>query len=452
MKIQQFGDKIALLFQRSQDHSVQEITDDLRPARIGWWALGILGLLVVIWGVVAPLASAVVATGFIKVASERQSVQHLEGGIVHKIHVREGDTVRKDDVLITLDGTQFHADLDTTRNQITALEAAVARLRTEQEGRKSIDFPESLLQAEDERTHQILESETQLFKARRDAFNGDINVLRSRLSQSESQIRGLEGINERKQEIVKSLDTEISDLQRLLPGKFISRHRVSQSERQREETASEIAENNAKIGNARVEQTEIRSSIEFKRADFISKVVNELSETQKRLDELKQRQRSLEDKVARTIIKAPATGKVIDLKANTPGGVVAPGMPILDVVPNNAELVIEAQLSPADVDNVHLGQMADIRLTGFKAATTPVIEGKVIHIAGDRSVHERTGEAYFKSFIQVTPQGLEQLEKLKLHLQPGAPADVIIKTGERTLLAYLLQPLGNALARAFKEE
>lgn len=431
--------------------SLADIADESRSRRIGIAVILVTFILFGGWAFFAPIASAVVATGVVKVELERKNVQHLEGGIVREIHVREGQMVELGDTLLTLDQTQFQADMEVGGSQVQALQASEARLKAERDGLSEIVFPDSF-DASTPHIAQLIDSETALFNARKGSRQGEIKVLQGRIQQSESQITGLHQINESKQEILHSLQSELTDLQRLVAGNFISRHKLSQIERQISELRGEIAENDASIANLRVQQRETRLLIDFRKAEFHTADIDALTETQKKLDELLKKSMSLEDRVNRASIKAPVAGQVIGLRVNTAGAVLQPGTHILDIVPAGADLVVEARISPADVDSVHVDQLADIRFTGFKATTTPVVEGRLVHLAGDRLIDEMTGIAYFKSHIHLTPEGLQHLNRLNLRIQPGIPAEVIINTGERTLFQYLVQPISNALARTFRED
>lgn len=435
----------------AHDDRLMWIVDEHYPRKIGFAVILIAFLLFGIWASLAPLAQAVIAPGVIKVELDRRVVQHLEGGIIKQIHVQDGATVKQGDLLLTLDAAQFHSDKEVNDSQLLALLVTEARLRAERDGLAEIPFPDEIDRS-DPRAAEVMANETSLFKARRNSHRSEMNVLRERVKQAESQISGFQQVDLRKSEVRESLQTERSDLSRLMEKNFISRHKLLQAERQISELESDIAENKVKIAGQKVQQKETELQIEFRNAEYKSQVVNSLTDVQKRIDELRKKLLSIDDRVNRAEIRAPVSGKVIGLKLNTAGAVLAPGTHILDIVPEGANLLIEAHLSPNDVDTVRIGQSADIRLTSFKATTTPVIEGKVTHLAGDRLIDERTGAPYFECRVELTPAGVETLAQSNLRLQPGIPADVIIKTGERTMMQYLTQPLSNALARVFREK
>lgn len=435
----------------AHDDRLISIVEEHLPRKIGFAVVLIAFLLFGIWASLAPLAQAVIAPGVVKVELDRRVVQHLEGGIIKHIYVEDGATVKQGALLLTLDATQFHSDKEVNDSQLLALLVTEARLRAERDELAEIPFPDEIDRS-DPRIAEIMANETSLFKARRNAHRSEMNVLRERVKQAESQISGYQQVDLRKIEVRESLQTERADLIRLMEKNFISRHKLLQAERQVSELESEIAENNVKISSQKVQQKETELQIEFRNAEYKSQVVNSLTDVQKRIDELRKKLLSIDDRVNRAEIRAPVSGKVIGFKLNTVGAVLAPGTHILDIIPQGANLLIEAHLSPNEVDTVRIGQPADIRLTSFKATTTPVIEGKVTHLAGDRLIDERTGAPYFECRVELTPAGVETLAQSNLRLQPGIPADVIIKTGERTMLQYITQPLSNALARVFREK
>ncbi|WP_374328874.1 HlyD family type I secretion periplasmic adaptor subunit [Azonexus sp.] len=434
-----------------EDRSLDGIVEEGRARRVGFFVVVSTFVLFGGWAALAPIGSAVVAPGVVKVELDRKTLQHLEGGIIHQIHVREGDHVERDQVLITLEQTQFQADLDVARSQTQALLASEARLKAELQGASSIAFPEDFV-ATDPETARLMQSETALFNARRASRSGELRVLEGRIQQSGSQIAGLSRINGSKHDTLRSLESELADLQRLVAKNFISRHKLNQTERLISELQAEIAENDANIANQQVQQQETRMLIDFRKSEFRTQDVDALTEIQKRLDEMRKKSLSLADRVERASIRAPVAGQVMGLQVNTTGAVLRAGTPILDIVPAGAALLIEARISPADVDTVHTGQLADIRFTGFKATTTPVVEGKLVYLAADRLVDQHSGLPYFNSHIQLTATGLSKLQQLGLQIQPGIPAEVIVKTGERTLLQYIVQPLSNVLARTFREQ
>lgn len=401
------------------------------------------------WSVTAPLDSAALAPGVVTVKSYRKTVQHLEGGIVQEIMVRDGDKVFAGDPLLVLDPTQSLAELEIVRGQLILTRSVEARLRAERDQLDTIVFPEDF-QTQELRVMDTVASERQVFQARMNSHQGEVEVLRQRVSQIDEQIQGLEAIIRSRNDLVRSYNEELSDLQELLLEGFVDRQRIRELERSVSQLRGEVAESQSTIARLKMQQGETELQILQLQKEFHTGVVNQLSEVQARLFDLRERERALQDRVNRTVIRAPESGMVLGMQIHTVGGVIQGGTPILDIVPSVQDLIIEAQVSPMDIDRVEVGTLADIRFSAFKMATTPVIEGRVVQISADRLTDETTGMPYYLARVEVTESGDQLMQNLVL--VPGMPAEVLIKTGERTLFQYMMQPATNAFARSLIED
>lgn len=422
---------------------------DRKPRLIGLLILFVTFGMFGTWAAVAPLDSAALAPGVVTVKTYRKTVQHLEGGIVKEIRVRDGDQVEAGEVLLVLDDTQSQAELGIVQGQLIAAMAQEARLQAERDGLEEIVFPDSF-DRQDPRVEEAVLSESQVFRARMNSHYGEIEVLEQRVTQIDEQIKGLKAVNRSKQELMKSYREEIADLTELLSDGYVDKQRLRELERQVSELEGAMADNRSRIAQAEMQSGETELQILQLKKDFHTEVVNQLSEVQSELFDLRERQRALLDRVERTIIRAPEAGMVLGMKVHTVGGVIRSGEPILDIVPAASDLVVEAQVSPIDIDRVSAGKLADIRFSAFKSATTPVIEGRVEHVSADRLTNEETGMPYYLARVELTEEGRKKLGSLLL--VPGMPAEVLINTGERTLLEYLVQPATNAFARSFIED
>jgi epimerase transport system membrane fusion protein len=422
---------------------------DRTPRLIGLLILFVTFGMFGTWAAVAPLDSAALAPGVVTVKTYRKTVQHLEGGIVNEIRVRDGDQVEAGEVLLVLDDTQTRAELGIVRGQLIVTLAQEARLQAERDGLNEIGFPQSF-EMDDPRVNEAVLSESQVFRARMNSHLGEIGVLEQRMTQIDEQVRGLEAVIRSKDELMKSYRAEVRDLSELLSDGFVDKQRLRDLERRVSELEGEMADNRSNIAQAKMRRGETELQILQLKKDFHTEVVNQLSEVQSKLFDLRERERALTDRVERTIVRAPDSGMVLGMKVHTVGGVVRSGEPVLDIVPAASDLIVEAQVSPIDIDRVMVGTLADIRFSAFKQATTPVIEGAVTHISADRLTDEQTGMPYYLARVELTEQGREQLGRLLL--VPGMPAEVLINTGERTLLEYLVQPATNAFARSFIED
>ncbi|MCG5526251.1 HlyD family type I secretion periplasmic adaptor subunit [Ectothiorhodospira haloalkaliphila] len=404
------------------------------------------------WASLAPIDSAVVAQGTVTVDSYRQTVQHLEGGIIRTLHVRDGATVERGDLLIQLDETQARSSYLVNYNRYLAELARRARLEAELEGEERIDFPEELTGgAEGEgRATRVMATEEREFKARREALDGEVSVLRQRIDQLQERIEGMQSQRQSRLRTIASLEEELESRGRLAERELLPAAELRPLERQLAEAEGEAGELQASIAGARIEIGEAELQIIQLRRELSREVAAALRETNTQIDALEEELQALEDTLRRKQIRAPVDGEVVNMRFHAEWAVIGPGEPILDLVPGDEPLVVEARVRPQDIDSVTLGQPADVRFTAFSFRTTPVVEGEVIFVSADSLEDSQTGESYFLSRIVVGEEEMRQLGAVSL--RPGMPADVMIKTGERTPMAYLMKPLTDALARAFTED
>ena len=425
-------------------------TDD-KPIRV----IGILILVSTlgffgVWGYFAPIDGAASAPGVVVVKSHKKTVQHLDGGIVNQLFVKDGDIVKEGDLLLTLDGTENKAQLEIARGQFITLAAQVARLEAERDSAKNIRYPVTLNDAADERITEAKKTEGQLFLARKNAREGEMAVLNQRIGQLSSKIQGYKSQRSRKEELVASYAEEAKDLKELLAEGFADKQRLRDTERNFMLNSGDISALSSEIASSEIQIGETKLEILQLEKKFQEEVSTKLSEAQTNLYDVNQRMLATRDKVIRIDIKAPVSGRVMGLGIHTVGGIVLPGHPILDIVPQKEELIIEAQVSPLDIDRVSVGLIAEVRFSAFTQALTPVTEGKVINLSADRLMDEKTGASYYQAHVELTPESLKKMSHLEL--VPGMPVEVLIKTGERTVFEYLTKPIHNAFARAFIED
>jgi membrane fusion protein, epimerase transport system len=407
---------------------------------------GILGT----WGYLAPIDSAALASGYVTVKSHRKTVQHLDGGIVSKLLAKDGDVVQEGDVLMILDGTEVKAQLEIIRGQHITLSAQVARLVAERDQQNQINFPDNLQDLSDPHIAEARQGESQIFISRKSALQGEISVLNQRISQLGSKIKGLQGQRSSKQELMKSYGEEVHDLKELLAEGFADKQRLRDIERNYAQVTGEIAELTSEIAGNEMQIGETKLQILQLQKKFQEDVAGKLGEVQAELYDVAQRLVATNDKVARIEIKSPSHGRVLGLSVHNVGGVISAGKPILDIVPQKEELIVDAQVSPIDIDRVRVGLLAEVRFSAFKQALTPKVQGKVINLSADRLIDEKNGMPYYLAQIELTPDSYLKLGEMEL--LPGMPAEVLINTGERTVFEYLMQPITNAFARAFIED
>lgn len=434
-------------------HPIESFVDlpvsDLKVRRLGLAIVALTFGLFGTWAAFAPLDGAVYAPGVVTVQAYRKTVQHPEGGIVKEVLVHDGDIVKRDAPLIVLDNAQLRFEYEMTRSQLIAAEAMEARLKAERDARTAIDF-DGVGDLASSRGEEARQSETQVFNARQGSRQGQISVLRERIGQLNQQIDGLQSMIGAKGQLANSYSGEIGELSDLLKQGYVDKQRLLEQQRKLEMIRAEVADHRSTINRTRLQINETQLQILQIDKDFSAEVAKQLAEVQTRIYDLQEKRSSLEDRLGRIVIRAPDAGMVIGMTVHTVGGVVRPATPLLDIVPSVSELVIEAQVPPVDIDRVAIGKRADIRFGAFNSATTPVIEGEVINVSADRLISEKSGAAYYLTRVRVTEKGARVLGERKL--LPGMPADVLIITGQRTLLQYLMQPARNALSQSMIEE
>lgn len=422
---------------------------DVKTRRLGFTILLVVFGIFGTWAAVAPLDGAVYAPGVVTVQTYRKTVQHLEGGIVKDVLAHDGDIVKKGDPLIILDDAQLRSEYDVNHNQLIAAKAMEARLTAERDGKPAIDFG-TMADADTARGVEARLGETQVFNARRGARLGQIAVLQERIGQLNQQIKGTEDMIGTKANLQKSYTDEIVELTDLLAKGFVDKQRLLEQQRKLNMLKSEVADHRSTITKTRLQINETQLQILQINKDFDSDVAKQLAEIQTKAYDLQERTAALADRLTRVVIRAPDDGMVIGMTVHTIGGVVRQATPLLDIVPSVSDLVVEAQVPPNDINRVAIGKNADIRFSAFNSATTPVIEGVVTSVSADRLMNEKTGLPYYLARVSVTPEGAKKLGEQKL--LAGMPADVLVKTGERTMLQYLLQPARNAISQSMIEE
>jgi HlyD family type I secretion membrane fusion protein len=422
-----------------------------RPILIGGWMFilifGFLGL----WSALAPLASAAIAPGKVILSGSKKTIQHLEGGVVDEIMVREGQTVLAGQPLIRLNETAARARLDLFRNQYQAALATEARLTAERDGAESITFPKAL--AEQDPTpatlREILISQERLFDSRRASINGQVKVLEQKKRQFDDEIAGLEAQIRAATEQINLLDEEIAAVRKLLKQGNAQKPRLLALQRQQAELTGDRGDYRARISRAQQAIAETELQMINLRNEFANQVATEMRETVDKIADLQERLKASNDVIDRIIIEAPLSGVVTALQAHTVGGVIRPGEPIMDIVPID-ELVVEAQVSPQDIDVVRPGLEARVMLSAYTTRNVPPVDGEVIHVSPDRFEDERSGMPYFAARVRLDEEALAEYENIEL--TPGMPAEALIVTGSRSVLSYLMTPITDSFRKAFREQ
>jgi HlyD family secretion protein len=402
------------------------------------------------WAAFTPLAEAAIAGGLLKVEGTRRTIQHFEGGIVREILVRDGDQVRQGQVLMRLDQPQASQATETLRSQRWAFAAQDARLMAELAGADEIAFPRDLLSATADRAQDAVVGQRALFDARRVALNTQMTVLQARVQQFEAQIRSAESQREAQGRMLVLLRAEEDNTARLLSQGLARLPQLLAIQRQVASTQGNIGDIGNQIERSRAQIAEAEREMRRLRDTRTQEVSAELREVRVRLAESEERLRAAEDVSTRMEIVAPENGTVLNSRVFTLGAVVRPGDPIMELVPARDRIIAEVQVQPNDIEVIHPGLVAEIRLPAFKQRTVPYLHGNVIFVASDVTEDERRGIAYYKVQIEIDEDQLKALEGVQL--RPGMMVEAMIRTGERSFGRYLLQPVFDSFHRAFREQ
>ena len=356
--------------------------------------------------------------------------------------------------MLRLNDTEIKAQLDITRSQYWAVKATEARLLAERDGRADVVFPEAMVVSgkTDPRAAEAMRAQGQLFAARRSALKSELGTMDESIAGLNEQIRGLQSIETGKKTQIDLLEKEISSLRGLVEEGFVPRNKLYELERVLADLSGTRGGDLASITRARASINEIQLRKLQRQQDFRKEVETQMTDVQRDVGSQSDRLTALTEEYERTVIKAPTDGYVVGLEAHTVGGVVRPGDRIMDIVPEGDALVVEAQLPVNLIDKVHVGQLANVHLQIVMAGgRQPAIEGKLVQVSADRLTDQRTGAPYYTARIQITPTGEVELAKHKITPQAGMQTDVVIITGERTVLQYLLRPLLSRLTLGMKE-
>lgn len=404
-----------------------------------------------LWSAFAPLESAALAAGVIVLDSNRKSIQHLEGGQIEEILVREGSQVKAGEPLIKLNPIASEARLDLYKGQYASAKATEVRLIAERDGVEKLVFPKELEdQRSDPKINDILETQQRQFETRKQSVSGQVGILQQKAEQSRKEIEGLNAQIDSASDQIKFLNEEIKTVQYLLSKGNAQKPRLLALQRNKAQLEGQRGEHKALI--ARAEQTiaETELAVNNQKNDFQGKVSTELKETQSQLSDLQERIKASSDVMSRIVINSPVNGFVTGLSKHTVGGVIQAGEKIMDIVPIGDKLVVEAHVSPQDIDVVREGLVSRVWLSAYKSRNLPPVEGTVVSVSRDRFTEERSGVSYFLTRIEIKPDEISNLKGVEL--TAGMPADVRIVTGSRTLMQYLLSPISESFRQAFRED
>ncbi|MDA8679826.1 HlyD family type I secretion periplasmic adaptor subunit [Luminiphilus sp.] len=412
------------------------LDDDRGIRRFGYAVFLAFAAFVFVWGVVAPIESAAIAPGIVQVEGKRKSLQHLEGGIVADIAVANGDRVIVGDPLVTLDATRVKAERDILKGRTYNKQARVDRLVAERDDKEALTFSDALSSASsaDSRAKSAMLNERALFVARFSDRSGEEDVLYS-------QRKGLDSVLKAKVAVDASLRQEIQDLEALLAEGYVDKQRLRELQRSQIQALGEMTDLTVSL-----EEVDLRI-LQLKKR-FKTEVVDELDAALDALYDTEQQYAAAEDRMLRATIRAPVDGTVLNLIPNTIGSVLRPGETILEIVPSFNNLIVEARVSPMDIDRVSIGQTAEIRFSVFKDAY--MVSGILTKLSADRLIDQETNTPYYAAEIKLLEEDLFLLDGMSL--VPGMPAEVLIKTGQRTMLGYVTSPMNRTFSRSLTED
>lgn len=415
------------------------------------WALGLGFAGFLLWAAFAPLDEGVPSQGMVTIDTKSKPVQHLTGGIVKQVLVREGQVVTEGQTLIELDEAVARANYEAVRQRYLGYRAMQGRLVAEQTGSGKIDFHPDLKEAaSDPLIRSQMTTQEQLFQSRRSALRAELQSIEEGVRGQEASLQAYEGMATSRRSQLALLQDELKHTRELVKEGYTPRNRQLELERAQADSQTSSAETQGNIMRTRHSIAEYRQRGIARQQEYRKEVETQLAEVAREVQSDAEKLVAVSADLERTEIKAPTAGQVVALAVQASGSVVQPGQKLMDIVPQGEALILETRIDPHLIDKVHTGLLTDVRFTAFSHSPQLVVQGKLISISGDLLHDQQSGASYYLARVAVTPEGMEVLGKRRMY--PGMPAEVIIKTGERSLLTYLLNPLTKRLAASMKEE
>ena len=432
--------------------SIKRPTDNYNGvAKIGYGIIAFTFVGLLGWAAFAPLDSAVVAPGVVSAEGNRKTIQHLEGGMLRKILVHEGDKVKAGQILFELDPTQANAAAGITKNQYVALKAMEARLIAERDQRPTISFPTELTsQRADPMVARAIADEQAQFAERRQTIQGQVDLMNAQRDQYQSEVDGIDRQNQGLKDQLGYINDELSDLKKIYDKGLVPRPRLLALEHEQANLSGSIGRLSADRAKAVQGMSETQLKIRQIKQQFFQDVSQSIAETRVKLAEVTEKEVVASDQQRRINVVSPVSGTAQNLRFFTEGAVVRAAEPMVDIAPDDEAFVIQAHFQPTDVDNVHAGMTTEVRLPAFHSRKIPILNGKIQSISRDRIVDPEGKTSYFLGIVRVD---LKQLPpEFRSKVTAGMPAQVVVPTGERTVLQYLFQPLRETLRTTMREE
>lgn len=430
-----------------------EARADTRPVmRLGFWVLVVGFGLFLGWAIWAPLDEGVSAPATVSIETRRKVVQHMSGGIVKSVQVKEGQKVVEGDVLMVLDDTPTRAAFESVQQTYLSQRATEGRLLAEAAHAATIGFHPDLLRSTDPRAAQHMQVQQQLFAARRASYTAEIAAANQTSQGMEAQMSGLRQVLENRRTQAQLQSQQLANVKALAADGFAPQNQALQLEQAQADLRASIADVQTSLQRLQSAVAETRLRIAQREQEYAKEVSAQLADVRREVEINRERLVAITQELQRTQVRAPITGQVLGLAINGPGAVVTPGMRLMDIVPQGEGLLLDAQVPTAAIDRIKVGDVVEVRFTAFANAPQLVADGRLVSLSGD-AISEATPmgpHSYFLGRVEITPEGRKALGER--HLTPGMMAEVLIKTGERPLMAYLLHPLTKRIAAAMTEE
>ena len=446
------GAQDARILNALEDQGPRASSDTSSVARTGLWVLGLGFGGFLLWAGLAPLDEGVPTQGMVTLDTKRKTVQHLSGGIVKEVLVHEGQQVKEGEPMLRLDGAVAKANYEAVRQRYLGYRAMQSRLFAEQAGRDVIDFhPDVKAAMNDPLIKQQVTTQQQLIQARRAALAADLQGIEESIQGLKEQLNSYQNILVQRRSQLALLTEELTNTRGMVKEGYAPRNRQLELERMVAESNAAIADLTGNSMRVSRQVAELTQRSMARKQEYRKEIESQLADITREVQSDAEKFVAVTADLDRMEIKAPANGQVVGLTVQTVGAVLQPGQKLLDVVPENQTLLLEAHIPPHLIDKVNTGLSADIRFNSFAHSPQLVVEGKVMSVSGDLlSDPQQPQFAYYLARVQVTSSGMKTLGARQM--QPGMPAEIVIKTGERSLLTYLLHPLTKRMAASLKEE
>jgi protease secretion system membrane fusion protein len=428
-------------------------TDASAFARIGWLVVlfGFGGFM--LWALLAPLDKGVPLSGTVASESNRQAVQHLTGGTVQELLVRDGDVVKKGQVLVRMNPIVAQSAVQATEAQYLSALASVSRLLAERDGVRTIKWPEELEKRRgDPRISELMSSQEQLLMSRQGALQNELSGVDASIEGLKMQITGLQESRDSKKEQVVFLKEQLGGMRDLAKEGYVARNRLLDLERTYAQLGGAISEDIGNIGRSQRQVIELTMRRSQRMQEYQKEVRTQLNDQQREAEGQHARLAAQRFELTNVAVRSPADGTVVGLAVFTNGGVVPSGFKMMDIVPSNAPLIIDGRLPTNLVDKVHSGLPVELIFSAFNTNKTPHIDGELTHISADSAVDEKTGIPYYKVHVKVAPAGEKKIIAHNMDIRSGMPVELFVKTGERTMMSYLFKPIMDRAHTALSEE